>query len=86
MDYFPADTNSSDYETYLQHWQNDVCKDGCHVDEDVAWTKYIIEMILIPVVGSIGILGNSVSIIVLCRSSQKTTFQHVSELKANQVN
>ena len=81
MEFYSKSTNSNDYETFLLHhtWLSEVCKDGCQMEEDVASAKYIIELVLIPVVGSIGILGNSVSIFVLCKSSQKTTFQHVSD-------
>ena len=81
MEFSLQSTNSNDYETFLLHhtWLNEVCKDGCEMEEDVAWAKFIIELVLIPTVGSIGILGNSVSIFVLCKSSQKTTFQHVRD-------
>ena len=73
-------TNSSDYESFLVHHKllNEVCKNGCEIDGDVALARNVLEFILIPAVGSIGIIGNMISIIVLCNSAKKTTFQHVS--------
>ena len=80
MDFYLKSSNSSDYETFLLHqnWLNEVCKDGCEMEAEVALTRDVIELVLIPLVGSIGILGNSISIFILCKSPQKTTFQHVS--------
>ena len=73
--------NNSDYESFLlyQDFLQEICKDGCEIDEDVALTRNVLELILIPIIGSIGVLGNILNIIVLCKSNRKTTFQHVSK-------
>ena len=70
----------ADFLTYGNNSYTESClDDGCEaVDEDVAMATYVLELVLMPIVGAVGVLGNLLSIIVLCKSDQKeTTFQHV---------
>ena len=74
-------TNISDYEHFMiyDHSYSEICPDGCEVDdEDVVMATYVLELVLMPLVGAVGVLGNLLSIIVLYKSDQKTTFQHVN--------
>ena len=75
--------NLSDYEHFMiyDHSYIDTCPDGCEVDdEDVVMATYVLELVLMPLVGAVGVLGNLLSIIVLYKSDQKTTFQHVDNI------
>ena len=70
----------SDFFLTNDTFQSEECfDDGCEVeDEDVAMATYILELVLMPVFGAVGVLGNILSITVLCKSVQKeTTFHHV---------
>ena len=81
MEVYPL-TNTSDYEHFMiyDNSYSDTCPDGCEVDdEDVVMATYVLELVLMPLVGAVGVLGNLLSIIVLYKSDQKTTFQHVNK-------
>ena len=76
-------TNTSDYFLTYDNFINEEClDDGCEVeDEDVAMATYVLELVLMPVFGAVGVLGNILSIIVLCKSVDKeATFHHVDML------
>ena len=51
---------------------------GCESDLEVSWIQYILELVLIPSIGIMGVVGNLGSILVLAISDDKTTFKHVS--------
>ena len=79
--------NLSDYiSTHETLWlyqnlmQNSLCsgQGGCESDFEVSWTRYILELVLMPSVGAVGVLGNLISILVLVLTDDKTTFKHVS--------
>ena len=80
MDFYHQFTNISN-ETFLMDniTLSEACQYQCQVDEEVAWVRFVMELIMIPVVGSLGLLGNLVSIIVLCKSDQKTTFHQARQ-------
>jgi len=77
--------NLSDYiSTHETLWlyqnlmQNSLCsgQGGCESDFEVSWTRYILELVLMPSVGAVGVLGNLISILVLALTDDKTTFKH----------
>ena len=85
VEVYPQLTNMSDYEPFLTYdpFYSEACPDdGCEVeDEDVAMATYVLELVLMPVFGAVGVLGNILSIIVLCKSVDKeATFHHVDML------
>ena len=83
MEFYQELTNMSDYYLSYDTFQSEEClDDGCEdEDEDVAMATYILELVLMPVFGAVGVLGNFLSITVLCKSVQKeTTFHHVDML------
>ena len=83
MEFYQELTNMSDYYLSYDTFQSEEClDDGCEdEDEDVAMATYILELVLMPVFGAVGVLGNILSITVLCKSVQKeTTFHHVDML------
>ena len=89
MEVYPQLTNMSDYEPFLTYdnFYSEACPDdGCEVDdEDVATATYVLELVLMPLVGAVGVLGNILSIIVLYKSDQKeTTFHHVNMIFQSQ--
>ena len=65
---------------YQSLMQNSLCsgQGGCESDFEVSWTRYILELVLMPSVGAVGVVGNLVSILVLVLTDDKTTFKHVS--------
>ena len=75
--------NMSDYHMalwlYQNFLQNMTCtgQGGCEADSQVGWVQYILDLVLIPSVGAIGVVGNLVSILVLGLTDDKTTFKHV---------
>ena len=75
--------NMSDYHQtlllYHNFLQNITClgQGGCEADSQVGWVQYILDLVLIPSVGAIGVVGNLVSILVLSLTDDKTTFKHV---------
>ena len=81
MDYYLQFTNTSANKTYLidEKLLSEACISECQVEEEVVWVRFVMELILIPIIGSLGVLGNLVSIFVLCKSDQKTTFHQVRE-------
>ena len=72
-------SNEYDNQTFEHHLlQNEDCSNSCEMDNpEVGWMRYVLESILTPSVGVIGILGNLVSIMVFALSYDKTTFKHV---------
>ena len=86
IDNFPMLSNISDYinahktfELYQSLMQNSLCsgQGGCESDFEVSWTRYVLELILMPSVGAVGVVGNLISILVFALSDDKTTFKHV---------
>ena len=75
--------NISDYQQtllfYQNFMQNITCagQGGCEADAKVGWVQYMLELVLMPSVGIIGVVGNLVSILVLGLTDDKTTFNHV---------
>ena len=47
---------------------------SCPLSEEDVWAKFILEEISIPVVGTVGLLGNLAAIVVLSHPDMKSTF------------
>ena len=82
MEDFKVSVNICDYQTLLLFHQNlqqnEECLHGCESDDaDVTWTRYVLDSVLIPCVGVVGIVGNLMSILVFALFYEKTTFKHV---------
>ena len=85
MDDFKVSVNICDYQTLLLFHQNlqqdEECLQGCETDDtEVTWTRYVLDSVLIPIVGVGGIVGNLISILVFALFYEKTTFKHVRSL------
>ena len=76
-------SNYNDNQAFQQHLvQNEDCNNSCDMDSpELGWMRYVLESILTPSVGVIGILGNLVSIMIFAFSYNKTTFKHVGAIK-----
>ena len=55
----------------------DLCQAGCEAHYWGDWVSYVLEKIMIPGMGCVGILGNIFSIIILVKAEGKTTFHQV---------
>ena len=55
----------------------ELCYDGCEANFWGDWVNYILEMVTVPVLGCVGIIGNVFSIIILVKAEGKTTFHQV---------
>ena len=51
---------------------------GCESDLEASWIQYFLELVLLPSIGTMGVVGNLGSILVLAITDDKTTFKHVS--------
>ena len=80
MEDFPV-LNISDLQTiwFQMPMPNPQCigQGGCESDFEVGWTRYILELVLMPSVGIVGVVGNLGSILVLTITNDKTTFKEL---------
>ena len=64
---------SDDYRDNL----TELCFNGCEANFWSDWVNYILEMVMVPLIGCVGILGNVFSIIIIVKAEGKTTFHQV---------
>ena len=64
----------------ISNFSNPKCggQGGCESDLEVSWIQHFLELVLIPSIGIMGVVGNLGSILVLAITDDKTTFKHVS--------
>ena len=74
--------NLSDY--YVENNVTELCQDGCEKNYWEDWVRYILEVVTIPMLGFVGLLGNIFSIIILTKTERKTTFHQVKDYYSNQ--
>ena len=82
MEEFYEPRNISEYQTlwlYQNFVRNINCsgQGGCETDAEVGWIQYVLELVMMPSVGVIGVVGNLISILVLGLTDDKSTFKHV---------